>query len=202
MCCIFENLKIAHFLILRVWAKKNCQATSLSSNYSKKLILIGTKDAPNEEIREKAGQLYGQQKIRGFLSICTLVRKLGLGANFRFGKDDKWILPLTDVMPIRWDWYRPWRLFMDRTFLESNWNLPKERRINAHIWQRENFYGLAHGIVGGGGGLFFFPPPPPPQIQWVGVVGFARKNTRHLKILAICYMGDGAVRQGSFSRMH
>jgi pyruvate dehydrogenase E1 component alpha subunit len=130
---------------------------------------------------EKAGQLYGQQKIRGFCHLYIGQEACASGAISALEKEDKWITayrchahPLglgTDPGAVMAE------LFGKVT------GTTKGKGGSMHIFDKEvNFMG-GHGIVGA-------------QVPMGLGIGFAEKY-KGTKNLCICYMGDGAVRQGA-----
>ncbi len=131
---------------------------------------------------EKAGQLYGQQKIRGFCHLYIGQEACASGAISALTKDDKWITayrchahPLglgTDPGAVMAELYG------------KATGTTKGKGGSMHIFDKEkNFFG-GHGIVGA-------------QVPMGLGLGFAEKY-KGTKNLSICYMGDGAVRQGAF----
>ncbi|MEB2779470.1 pyruvate dehydrogenase (acetyl-transferring) E1 component subunit alpha [Algoriphagus sp. C2-6-M1] len=131
---------------------------------------------------EKAGQLYGQQKIRGFCHLYIGQEACASGAISALTKDDKWITayrchahPLglgTDPGAIMAELYG------------KATGTTKGKGGSMHIFDKEKNFMGGHGIVGA-------------QIPMGLGMGFAEKY-KGTKNLAICYMGDGAVRQGAF----
>jgi len=130
---------------------------------------------------EKAGQLYGQQKIRGFCHLYIGQEACASGAISALEKDDKWITayrchahPLglgTDPGAV-----------MAELFGKAT-GTTKGKGGSMHIFDKEvNFMG-GHGIVGA-------------QVPMGLGIGFAERY-KGSKNLCICYMGDGAVRQGA-----
>lgn len=130
---------------------------------------------------EKAGQLYGQQKIRGFCHLYIGQEACASGAITALTKDDKWITayrchahPLglgTDPGAV-----------MAELFGKAT-GTTKGKGGSMHIFDKEkNFFG-GHGIVGA-------------QVPMGLGIGFAEKY-QGTKNLCICHMGDGAVRQGA-----
>jgi pyruvate dehydrogenase E1 component alpha subunit len=130
---------------------------------------------------EKAGQLYGQQKIRGFCHLYIGQEACASGAITALTKDDKWITayrchahPLglgTDPGAI-----------MAELFGKAT-GTTKGKGGSMHIFDKErNFLG-GHGIVGA-------------QIPMGLGVAFAEKYAG-TKNVCIAKMGDGAVRQGA-----
>jgi pyruvate dehydrogenase E1 component alpha subunit len=131
---------------------------------------------------EKAGQLYGQQKIRGFCHLYIGQEACASGAITALTPDDKWITayrchahPLglgTDPGAVMAELYG------------KATGTTKGKGGSMHIFDKEkNFFG-GHGIVGA-------------QVPMGLGLGFAEKY-KGTKNLSICYMGDGAVRQGAF----
>lgn len=131
---------------------------------------------------EKAGQLYGQQKIRGFCHLYIGQEACASGAITALTKDDKWITayrchahPLglgTDPGAV-----------MAELFGKAT-GTTKGKGGSMHIFDKEKNFVGGHGIVGA-------------QVPMGLGLGFAEKY-KGTKNLAICYMGDGAVRQGAF----
>jgi pyruvate dehydrogenase E1 component alpha subunit len=130
---------------------------------------------------EKAGQLYGQQKIRGFCHLYIGQEACASGAITALTKDDKWITayrchahPLglgTDPGAIMAELYG------------KATGTTKGKGGSMHIFDKErNFLG-GHGIVGA-------------QIPMGLGVAFAEKYAG-TKNLCIAKMGDGALRQGA-----
>lgn len=131
---------------------------------------------------EKAGQLYGQQKIRGFCHLYIGQEACASGSISALTKDDKWITayrchahPLglgTDPGAIMAELYG------------KVTGTTKGKGGSMHIFDKERNFMGGHGIVGA-------------QVPMGLGIGFAEKY-KGTKNLAICYMGDGAVRQGAF----
>src|SRR5690606_10392931 len=131
---------------------------------------------------EKAGQLYGQQKIRGFCHLYIGQEACAAGAVTALTKDDKWITAYRDhAHPLALG--TDPKLVMAELFGKAT-GISKGKGGSMHIFDKEhNFFG-GHGIVGG-------------QIPLGAGIAFAEKYKK-TGALCICYMGDGAVRQGSF----
>jgi pyruvate dehydrogenase E1 component alpha subunit len=131
---------------------------------------------------EKAGQLYGQQKIRGFCHLYIGQEACASGAISALTKDDKWITayrchahPLglgTDPGAV-----------MAELFGKAT-GTTKGKGGSMHIFDKERNFMGGHGIVGA-------------QVPMGLGIGFAEKY-QGTKNLCITYMGDGAVRQGAF----
>ena len=130
---------------------------------------------------EKAGQLYGQQKIRGFCHLYIGQEACAAGAVSALEKDDKWITAYRDhghPLALGTD---PGRV-MAELFGKAT-GVSKGKGGSMHMFDKEvNFIG-GHGIVGA-------------QIPLGAGIGFAEQY-KGTKSLCICYMGDGAVRQGA-----
>ena len=130
---------------------------------------------------EKAGQLYGQQKIRGFCHLYIGQEACAAGAVSALEKDDKWITAYRDhghPLALGTD---PGKV-MAELFGKAT-GVSKGKGGSMHMFDKEvNFMG-GHGIVGG-------------QIPLGAGIGFAEQY-KGTKNLCICYMGDGAVRQGA-----
>ena len=162
---------------------KKTAATKSKVNYSKETYTYWYESMLlMRRFEEKAGQLYGQQKIRGFCHLYIGQEACASGAISALEKDDKWITayrchahPLglgTDPGAV-----------MAELFGKAT-GTTKGKGGSMHIFDKEkNFFG-GHGIVGA-------------QVPMGLGLGFAEKY-KGTKNLAICYMGDGAVRQGAF----
>ncbi|MEP1096804.1 MAG: pyruvate dehydrogenase (acetyl-transferring) E1 component subunit alpha [Cyclobacteriaceae bacterium] len=130
---------------------------------------------------EKAGQLYGQQKIKGFCHLYIGQEACAAGAVSALEKDDKHITAYRDhAHPIALG-TNPDRV-MAELFGKAT-GVSKGKGGSMHMFDKEvNFVG-GHGIVGG-------------QIPLGAGIGFAEQY-KGTKNLCICSMGDGAVRQGA-----
>ncbi|MFT6879329.1 MAG: pyruvate dehydrogenase E1 component alpha subunit [Algoriphagus sp.] len=134
------------------------------------------------KFEEKAGQLYGQQKIRGFCHLYIGQEACSSGAVSALEKGDKYITSYRDHgQPLALG-TSP-NAIMAELFGKAT-GTTKGKGGSMHIFDKEvNFVG-GHGIVGA-------------QIPVAAGIGFAEKY-KGTKNLCICYMGDGAVRQGAF----
>ncbi|TDE10049.1 pyruvate dehydrogenase (acetyl-transferring) E1 component subunit alpha [Dyadobacter psychrotolerans] len=131
---------------------------------------------------EKSGQLYGQQKIRGFCHLYIGQEACSSGAASALTKGDKYItayrdhgIPLalgTDPKAIMAELYG------------KKTGTTKGKGGSMHIFDKENGFVGGHGIVGA-------------QIPLGAGIAFAEKYNKTGK-LCICYFGDGAIRQGAF----
>ncbi|MGK7395862.1 MAG: pyruvate dehydrogenase (acetyl-transferring) E1 component subunit alpha [Candidatus Cyclobacteriaceae bacterium M3_2C_046] len=131
---------------------------------------------------EKAGQLYGQQKIRGFCHLYIGQEACVSGAVTALTKDDKFITAYRDhAHPIGLG-TEP-KHIMAELFGKAT-GVSKGKGGSMHMFDKErNFFG-GHGIVGG-------------NIPLGTGIAFAEKYKK-TKNVCITYMGDGAVRQGAF----
>ncbi len=134
------------------------------------------------KFEEKAGQMYGMQKIRGFCHLFIGQEACSAGAVSALEKGDKFITAYRDhghPLALGSD---P-RLIMAELYGKAT-GISKGKGGSMHIFDKENNFFGGHGIVGG-------------QIP-IGVgIAFAEKYLKTGK-LCITFMGDGAVRQGSF----
>jgi pyruvate dehydrogenase E1 component alpha subunit len=130
---------------------------------------------------EKAAQLYGQQKIKGFCHLYIGQEAVVAGTMSAIGKDDKLITAYRD---------HAHALACGVTANEVMAELygkatgcSKGKGGSMHMFSKEhNFYG-GHGIVGG-------------QIPLGAGIAMADQYKGN-KNVTICYFGDGAARQGA-----
>jgi pyruvate dehydrogenase E1 component alpha subunit len=131
---------------------------------------------------EKAGQLYGQQKIRGFCHLYIGQEACVSGAVSALKKGDGYITAYRDhAHPIALG-SDPKAIMAELYGKETG--ISKGKGGSMHMFDKERFFYGGHGIVGG-------------QIPLGVGVAFAEKYRKTDK-LCITYMGDGAVRQGAF----
>ena len=135
------------------------------------------------KFEEKAGQLYGQQKIRGFCHLYIGQEAVMAGAMSVLGPQDSMItayrehahaiargISANEIMA---------ELYGKAT------GCSKGKGGSMHMFSKElGFYG-GHGIVGG-------------QIPLGAGIAFAEKY-KGTNNVNVCYMGDGAVRQGALN---
>jgi pyruvate dehydrogenase E1 component alpha subunit len=134
------------------------------------------------KFEEKAGQLYGQQKIKGFCHLYIGQEACAAGAITALTKDDKWITAYRDHAHPLGLGTSP-NAVMAELFAKAT-GCSKGKGGSMHIFDKEvNFIG-GHGIVGA-------------QIPLGAGIAFAEKYNKTGN-LCMCYMGDGAVRQGAF----
>ncbi len=131
---------------------------------------------------EKAGQLYGQQKIKGFCHLYIGQEACVAGAVSALEKGDKYITAYRDhAHPLALG-TSP-NAVMAELFAKAT-GCSKGKGGSMHIFDKEVGFVGGHGIVGG-------------QIPLGAGLAFAEKYNKTGK-LCICYMGDGAIRQGAF----
>jgi pyruvate dehydrogenase E1 component alpha subunit len=133
------------------------------------------------KFEEKAGQLYGQQKIRGFCHLYIGQEACSSGAYSALTKDDKWITAYRDHgIPLALG--SDPKAVMAELFAKQTGS-SKGKGGSMHIFDKSvNFVG-GHGIVGG-------------QIPLGAGMAFAEKYNK-TQNLCICFFGDGATRQGA-----
>lgn len=134
------------------------------------------------KFEEKAGQLYGQQKIRGFCHLYIGQEACAAGAVTALKRGDKYITAYRDHA-------HPLALGTDpkavmAELYAKETGVSKGKGGSMHIFDKENNFLGGHGIVGA-------------QIPLGAGIAFAEKYNK-TGLLCICYMGDGAVRQGAF----
>ncbi len=134
------------------------------------------------KFEEKTGQLYGQQKIKGFCHLYIGQEACALGATTALKKGDKHITTYRDHG-------QPLALGTSPNAIMAEMygkvtGTTKGKGGSMHIFDKEVGFVGGHGIVGG-------------QVPLGAGIAFAEmyKGTDNL---CICYMGDGAVRQGAF----
>jgi pyruvate dehydrogenase E1 component alpha subunit len=134
------------------------------------------------KFEEKCGQLYGMQKIRGFCHLYIGQEACASGAVSALTKDDKWITAYRDhghPLALGTD---P-KAIMAELYGKST-GTTKGKGGSMHIFDKEHNFMGGHGIVGA-------------QVPLGAGIAFAEKFNK-TKNICMCYMGDGAVRQGAF----
>ena len=133
------------------------------------------------KFEEKAGQLYGQQKIRGFCHLYIGQEACSSGAASALTKDDKWITAYRDHgFPLALG-TSP-KAVMAELFGKAT-GTTKGKGGSMHIFDKEHNFIGGHGIVGA-------------QIPMGAGIAFAEKYNKTGNV-CICFFGDGAVRQGA-----
>lgn len=131
---------------------------------------------------EKAGQLYIQQKFRGFCHLYNGQEAVLAGSVSAITKDDNMITAYRDhVHPIARGMHP--KYVMAELYGKAT-GCTKGKGGSMHMFDVERKFFGGHGIVGG-------------QIPLGAGLAFADKYKGN-KNITLCYMGDGAVRQGAF----
>ncbi|MFD1467964.1 pyruvate dehydrogenase (acetyl-transferring) E1 component subunit alpha [Hymenobacter caeli] len=133
------------------------------------------------KFEDKAGQLYGQQKIKGFCHLYIGQEACVAGAVSALEPGDKYITAYRDhAHPLALG-TSP-NAVMAELYAKAT-GCSKGKGGSMHMFDKEVGFMGGHGIVGG-------------QIPMGAGIAFAEKYNKTGK-LCICYMGDGAVRQGA-----
>lgn len=131
---------------------------------------------------EKSGQLYGQQKIRGFCHLYIGQEACVAGAVSALKEGDKYITAYRDhAHPIGLG--SDINAIMAELFGKVT-GISKGKGGSMHMFDVERGFFGGHGIVGA-------------QVPLGAGIGFAEMYNG-TDNLCVCYMGDGAVRQGAF----
>ncbi|MCX6350798.1 MAG: pyruvate dehydrogenase (acetyl-transferring) E1 component subunit alpha [Bacteroidetes bacterium] len=130
---------------------------------------------------EKAGQMYGQQKIRGFCHLYIGQEAVVAGMMTAIKKGDKVITAYRDHAHAIAMGITP-REVMAELYGKST-GCSKGKGGSMHMFSKEHGFFGGHGIVGA-------------QIPMGAGIAFAEKY-KGTDNIAICFMGDGAVRQGA-----
>ena len=131
---------------------------------------------------EKAGQQYGRQKIRGFCHLYIGQEACAAGSVSALKEGDKYITAYRDhAHPIALG--ADPKAIMAELFAKAT-GISKGKGGSMHMFDKERGFFGGHGIVGG-------------QIPLGVGIAFAEKYKK-TDNLCVTYMGDGAVRQGSF----
>lgn len=135
------------------------------------------------KFEEKAGQLYGQQKIRGFCHLYIGQEAVVAGAMSVLRKEDSMITAYRDHAHAIAKGMSP-NAAMAELFGKVT-GCSKGKGGSMHFFDKENNFAGGHGIVGG-------------QIPLGAGLAFAEKYNGTDNV-CVCYMGDGAVRQGALN---
>lgn len=130
---------------------------------------------------EKCAQLYGQQKIKGFCHLYIGQEAVVAGTMSAINKDDSLITAYRDHGHALACGLSPESVMAE--LYGKVTGCTKGKGGSMHMFSKEhNFYG-GHGIVGG-------------QVPLGAGIAMAEqyKGTKNINV---CYMGDGAVRQGA-----
>ncbi len=133
------------------------------------------------KFEEKTGQLYIQQKIRGFCHLYIGQEALVAGSESVLRREDRVITAYRDHAHAIGRGLHPKYIMAE--LMAKITGCSKGKGGSMHIFSKEyNFFG-GHGIVGG-------------QIPLGAGLAFADKYNGN-DIVTLCYMGDGAIRQGA-----
>ncbi len=134
------------------------------------------------KFEEKAGQLYGQQKIKGFCHLYNGQEACMAGTVTALQSGDKYITAYRDHA-------HPLALGTDPKHIMAELfgkrtGISRGKGGSMHIFDKERHFFGGHGIVGG-------------QIPLGVGIAFAEKYKK-TDSLCITFLGDGAARQGAF----
>ncbi len=164
-------------------AKKSEASEGKDASFSKETYLFWYESMQlMRKFEEKAGQLYGMQKIKGFCHLYIGQEACAAGAVTALQKGDKWITAYRDhAHPLALG-TSPNAVMAELFGKETGCS--KGKGGSMHIFDKSVGFIGGHGIVGA-------------QIPLGAGIAFAEKYNKTGN-LCICYMGDGAVRQGAF----
>lgn len=162
---------------------KSSSKSSAKSKFSKETYMTWFESMLfMRRFEEKAGQLYGQQKIKGFCHLYIGQEACVAGAVSALKDGDKYITAYRDhAHPIALG-SDPRKIMAELYAKETG--ISKGKGGSMHMFDKEHHFYGGHGIVGG-------------QVPLGAGIAFAEKYNK-TDNLCICYMGDGAVRQGAF----
>ncbi|GAB2703504.1 pyruvate dehydrogenase (acetyl-transferring) E1 component subunit alpha [Mucilaginibacter koreensis] len=132
---------------------------------------------------EKTGQLYGQQKIRGFCHLYIGQEALMAGAMSVLRPEDSMITAYRDHAHAIAKGTSP-NAVMAEMYGKAT-GCSKGKGGSMHMFDKENKFFGGHGIVGG-------------QVPLGAGIAFAEKYNGTDNV-CVAYMGDGAVRQGALT---
>lgn len=163
-------------------AKAKSTETAASKKFSKETYLKWYESMLlMRKFEEKTGQLYIQQKIRGFCHLYIGQEALVAGSESVLRREDRVITAYRDhAHPIGRGLHPK---YIMAEMMAKVTGCSKGKGGSMHMFSKEfNFFG-GHGIVGG-------------QIPLGAGIAFADKYNGNDNV-TLCYMGDGAVRQGA-----
>lgn len=135
------------------------------------------------KFEEKTGQLYGQQKIRGFCHLYIGQEAVVAGSMSVLRPEDSMITAYRDHAHAIAKGMSP-NAAMAEMYGKVT-GCSKGKGGSMHFFDKENKFMGGHGIVGG-------------QIPLGAGIAFAEKYNGTDNV-CVCYMGDGAVRQGALN---
>ena len=133
------------------------------------------------KFEERAGQLYGMQKIKGFCHLYIGQEAVVAGAMTVLRKEDAMITAYRDHAHAIGKGI-PAREVMAELFAKAT-GCSKGKGGSMHMFSKPHGFFGGHGIVGG-------------QIPLGAGIAFAEQYNGTDNV-CVCYMGDGAVRQGA-----
>lgn len=133
------------------------------------------------KFEERAGQLYGMQKIKGFCHLYIGQEAVAAGTLAVLGKDDTVITAYRDHGNALAKGMSANEVMAE--LYGKATGCSKGKGGSMHMFSAEHKFFGGHGIVGG-------------QIPLGAGIAFAEKY-KGTKNVCVCYMGDGAVRQGA-----
>ena len=131
---------------------------------------------------ERAGQLYGMQKIKGFCHLYIGQEAVVAGAMSAMKKEDSMITAYRDHAHALAKGISA-REVMAELYAKAT-GCSKGKGGSMHMFSKKHRFFGGHGIVGA-------------QIPLGAGIAFAEQYNKTGNI-CVCYMGDGAVRQGAF----
>ncbi len=134
------------------------------------------------KFEERAGQLYGMQKIKGFCHLYIGQEAVVAGAMTVLKKEDAMITAYRDHAHAIAKGVSSNEVMAE--LYGKVTGCSKGKGGSMHMFSAEHRFFGGHGIVGG-------------QIPLGAGIAFAEKY-KGTKNICVCYMGDGAVRQGAF----
>ncbi|WP_345949435.1 MULTISPECIES: pyruvate dehydrogenase (acetyl-transferring) E1 component subunit alpha [unclassified Mucilaginibacter] len=133
------------------------------------------------KFEEKTGQLYGQQKIRGFCHLYIGQEAVLAGAVSALRHEDSMITTYRDHAHALAKGTSPGAIMAEMYGKATG--ISKGKGGSMHMFDKANHFYGGHGIVGG-------------QIPLGAGIAFAEMY-KGTEFVNVCYMGDGAVRQGA-----
>ena len=164
-------------------SEERAKLTMAKSKFSKETYLKWYEEMLlMRKFEERAGQLYGMQKIKGFCHLYIGQEAVVAGAMSVLKPDDNMITAYRDHAHALGKGTTA-RAVMAELYGKAT-GCSKGKGGSMHMFDAKNKFFGGHGIVGG-------------QIPLGAGIAFADKYNGN-KNVTVCYMGDGAVRQGAF----
>ena len=164
-------------------SEERAKLTMAKSKFSKETYLKWYEEMLlMRKFEERAGQLYGMQKIKGFCHLYIGQEAVVAGAMAVLKPDDNMITAYRDHAHALGKGTTA-RAVMAELYGKAT-GCSKGKGGSMHMFDAKNKFFGGHGIVGG-------------QIPLGAGIALADKYNGN-KNVTVCYMGDGAVRQGAF----